>query len=82
MAMYLYLRYKLVLLGDIPIIGAVFAQVVQEKRKSELAIFLAPYVLTDQTVEDIRTEHEDRFRKAGRTFEETPVIPLMRNSSH
>jgi len=64
------------LLGDIPVIGAVFKQVIQEKKKSELVILLTPYVLTDQSIEDIRKEHEERFRKAGRTFEATPVLPF------
>ena len=63
-------------LGDIPFIGAAFKQVVQEKKKSELVILLTPYVLTDQSIEDIRKEHEERFRKAGRSFEATPVLPF------
>jgi len=64
------------LLGDIPFVGAAFKQVVQENRKSELVILLTPYVLTDQSIEDIRKEHEDRFRRAGRSFEATPVLPF------
>lgn len=64
------------LLGDIPFVGAAFNQVIQEKRKSELVILLTPYVLTDQSIEDIRKEHEERFRKAGRPFEASPVLPF------
>jgi len=64
------------LLGDIPFFGAAFNQVVQEKRKSELVILLTPYVLTDQSIEDIRKEHEERFRKAGRPFEASPILPF------
>ncbi len=64
------------LLGDIPFVGAAFKQVVQEKRKSELVILLTPYVLTDQSIEDIRKDHEDRFRRAGRSFEASPVLPF------
>jgi len=67
------------LLGDIPFIGAAFKQIVQEKRKSELVILLTPYVLTDQSIEEIRKEHEDRFRRAGRPFEATPVLPFNEN---
>lgn len=65
------------LLGDIPIFGAAFKQVDQEKRKSELVILLTPYVLTDQSIEDIRKEHENRLKKAGRIFEATPVFPYI-----
>ncbi len=64
------------LLGDIPFVGSAFTQVVQEKKKSELVIMLTPYVLTDQSIEDIRREHEERFRKAGRPFEASPVLPF------
>lgn len=64
------------LLGDLPVIGAAFKQVVQEKKKSELVILLTPYILTDQSIEEIRKEHEERFRKAGRTFEATPALPV------
>lgn len=61
-------------LGDIPVLGTLFKQTVQEKRKSELVILMTPYVLNDQSIEDIRKEHEDRLRKAGRTFEPVPAI--------
>ncbi|MBI5848002.1 MAG: secretin N-terminal domain-containing protein [Nitrospirae bacterium] len=64
------------LLSDIPLFGAAFKQVVQEKNKSELVILLTPYILTDQSIADIRKEHEERFRKAGRPFESSPVLPL------
>ncbi len=64
------------LLSEIPYIGPAFKQVIQEKRKSELVILLTPYVLTDQSIEDIRMEHEDRLRKAGRAFEATPALPV------
>ncbi len=67
---------KVPVLGDIPFIGAAFKQITQEKKKSELVILLTPYVLTDQSIEDIRKEHEDRFRRAGRSFETTPVLPF------
>ena len=62
------------LLGDIPLLGALFRQTSQEKKKSELVILLTPYILTDQSVEDIRKEHEERLKKTGRTFEPVPVI--------
>lgn len=68
---------KVPILGDIPLFGNAFKQVIQEKKKSELVILLTPYVLTDQSIEDIRREHESRLRKAGRIFEATPVFPLQ-----
>jgi MSHA biogenesis protein MshL len=62
------------LLGDIPILGTLFRQTVQERTKNELVILMTPYILNDRSIEDIRKEHEDRLRKAGRSFEEVPVI--------
>lgn len=61
-------------LGDIPVLGTLFKQTVQEKRKSELVILMTPYVLNDHSIEDIRKEHEERLRKAGRTFEAVPAV--------
>ena len=60
-------------LGDIPVLGHVFKQTVQEIKKSELVILMTPYVLNDQSIEDIRKEHEDRLKKAGRTFDMLPM---------
>lgn len=48
-------------LGDIPYLGWLFASHKQEKRKNELVIFLTPYVLNDDIIESIRTEHEKRI---------------------
>ncbi|MEW6110101.1 MAG: secretin N-terminal domain-containing protein [Nitrospirota bacterium] len=62
------------LLGDIPLLGTLFKQTVQEKRKSELVILMTPYILTDRSIEDIRKEHEERLRMTGRTFEPVPVL--------
>lgn len=61
-------------LGDIPVLGHIFKQTIQTKSKSELVILMTPYVLNDQSVEDIRKEHEERLRKAGRTFEPVPAL--------
>jgi len=60
------------LLGDIPYLGKLFTFVSQEKKKIELVIFITPYVLNDKTVVEIRKEHEQRFQKSGRKFDETP----------
>jgi MSHA biogenesis protein MshL len=61
-------------LADIPVLGNLFKQTIQDKRKSELVIFLTPFILNDQSVEDIRREHEERLKRAGRTFEPIPAI--------
>lgn len=62
------------LLGDIPFLGTLFRQTVQERTKNELVILMTPYILDDRSIEDIRKEHEERLRKAGRPFEEVPII--------
>lgn len=69
---------KIPFLGDVPVLGTLFKQTVQEKRKSEMVIMLTPYILTDQSVEDIRKEHEERLRKAGRVLEPVPFISFER----
>ncbi len=49
------------LLGDIPFVGWFFSNYSQQKRKTELVIFLTPYVLNSAVIEVIRTEHENRL---------------------
>lgn len=61
-------------LGDLPLLGNLFKQTFQEKRKSELVLLMTPYVLNDQSIEDIRREHEESFRKFERTFEPVPTL--------
>lgn len=61
-------------LGDLPLLGNLFRQTIQEKRKSELVLLMTPYVLTDVTIEDIRKEHEKRLGSIGRSFELVPAI--------
>jgi MSHA biogenesis protein MshL len=61
-------------LGDLPLLGNLFKQTVQEKRKSELVLLMTPYVLSDLTIEEIRKEHEKRLGSIGRSFELVPAI--------
>jgi MSHA biogenesis protein MshL len=65
---------KVPFLADIPYIGTLFKQVSQEKTKSEMVIFLTPFILNDQAVEEIRKEHAERLNKAERPFEPVPVL--------
>lgn len=65
---------KVPLLGDIPVLGTFFKRTSQEIKKSELVILLTPYILTDQSVEDIRKEHEERLKKIERPLEPVPAI--------
>jgi MSHA biogenesis protein MshL len=60
-------------LGDIPYIGALFRFTFQEKKKTELVMLLTPYILTDKTIEEVRKEHEERLKKAGRSFTPIPM---------
>jgi MSHA biogenesis protein MshL len=61
-------------LGDIPVLGKLFTQVSQDKTKAELVILLTPYILNDQSIEDIRKEHEERLEMTGRAFEPVPSL--------
>lgn len=60
-------------LGDIPYLGALFSYTFQEKKKTELVMLLTPYILSDKTIEEVRKEHEERLKKAGRTFSPIPI---------
>ncbi|MBI4844472.1 MAG: secretin N-terminal domain-containing protein [Nitrospirae bacterium] len=55
---------KVPILGDIPVLGRLFQQISRDNRKSELVIFLTPYVLTGKSIEDIRNEHEKRLERS------------------
>jgi MSHA biogenesis protein MshL len=61
-------------LGDVPVLGKLFTQVSQDKTKAELVILLTPYILNDQSIEDIRKEHEERLDMPGRAFERVPSL--------
>ena len=49
------------ILGDIPFLGWLFSNHSQIKRKTELVIFLTPYILSSDVIEAVRTEHENRL---------------------
>lgn len=53
-------------LGDLPYLGWLFSNYSQEKRKTELVIFLTPYTLNSAVIEDIRKVHENRLWGAER----------------
>ncbi|OGR32865.1 MAG: hypothetical protein A2091_09930 [Desulfuromonadales bacterium GWD2_61_12] len=48
-------------LGDIPVVGWLFSNYNQKKGKTELVIFLTPYILNTSAIDDIRKEHESRL---------------------
>jgi general secretion pathway protein D len=52
---------KIPLLGDIPVIGAAFRRTIKDGRRTELLIFLTPYVVRDPAETALLTERE----KAG-----------------
>ncbi|MDO8282441.1 MAG: secretin N-terminal domain-containing protein [Thermodesulfovibrionia bacterium] len=65
---------KVPFLGDLPLFGKLFQQVIHDKKKSELVIFLTPYILNNKSIEEIRKEHEERLKRAGRDFEAIPEL--------
>jgi MSHA biogenesis protein MshL len=60
------------ILGDLPLIGTLFSLQRQEKKKTELVIFITPYVLNKKNIDEIRREHEQRLSDAGRQLLMTP----------
>jgi len=49
------------ILGDIPYLGWLFSNITQQKKKTELVIFLTPYVLNSDAIDQIRKTHEERI---------------------
>jgi len=66
-------RRSVPFLGDIPYLGVLFRYTTQEKKKTELVILITPYLLTEKSIAEIRKEHEERLKKAGRDFSVTPL---------
>lgn len=65
-------RRSLPVLGNIPVIGNLFSNTAQDKRKSELVILLTPFILDDRTVEDIAREHKNRLYRSESIFSNVP----------
>jgi len=59
-------------LTSLPLVGNLFSHVNQDKRKTELVILLTPYVLDEKSIDDLRVEHELRFRSGERRFMAVP----------
>ena len=72
---------KVPFLGDIPILGYLFKYSSQTKRKTNLILFLTPYVIYDQS--DIRRIFERKMRErrefleSFRSFREYDFVPEM-----
>jgi len=54
---------KLPLLGDIPVLGALFRRTIKDKTKTELLIFLTPYVIETPNDLDTMTLKEQENRE-------------------
>lgn len=65
-------RRSLPVLGNIPVIGNLFSNTAQDKRKSELVILLTPFILDERTVEDIAKEHKNRLYRSEGIFSTVP----------
>lgn len=65
-------RRSLPVLGNIPVIGNLFSNTAQDKKKTELVILLTPFVLDERTVEDIAKEHKNRLYRTEGIFSRVP----------
>lgn len=65
-------RRSLPVLGNIPVIGNLFSNTAQDKRKSELVILLTPFILDERTVEDMAREHKSRIYRSESIFSNVP----------
>ncbi len=59
-------------LASLPLVGNLFSHVNQDKKKTELVILLTPYILDEKSIDDLRVEHELRFRSGDRRFLSVP----------
>lgn len=65
-------RRSLPVLGNIPLIGNLFSNTAQDKRKSELVILLTPFILDERAVEDIAREHKNRMYRSESILSTVP----------
>lgn len=83
-------RSKVPLLGDIPVVGALFRSESREKRRTNLMVFLRPIVMRDgQTASALTMDRYDLIRAQQRNAQpansivmpinESPVIPPIRS---
>ncbi|MBA4371340.1 MAG: hypothetical protein C0402_00590 [Thermodesulfovibrio sp.] len=59
-------------LASLPLVGNLFSHVNQDKKKTELVILLTPFVLDEKSIDDLRVEHELRFKSDDRRFMSLP----------
>lgn len=62
-------RRSLPVLGNIPVIGNLFSNTTQDKKKAELVILLTPFILDEKTVEDITKEHKNRLYRSESIYQ-------------
>lgn len=67
-------RRSVPVLGDIPFFGDLFAQVYQEKSKTELVILMTPYLLNETSIDEMSRESEERLSRMGRKFRPLPEL--------
>ncbi len=73
---------KVPILGDIPVIGNLFRSEHKEKDKTNLFIFITPYVISSpQELSEIMKEHEKLARKlfAKKKKEQPPAVKVEKN---
>ncbi len=65
-------RRSLPVLGNIPLIGNLFSNTSQDKKKAELVILLTPFILDEKTVEEMAREHKNRIYNSDVMFSTVP----------
>jgi general secretion pathway protein D len=76
-------KSKIPILGDIPILGWLFRDTTREKVKSNLTIFITPYIVRDANdlakVYEKKVRERDEFLQAfyGKNYKNSPVFSRM-----
>ena len=73
---------KVPILGDIPVLGHLFRFETRRQQKTNLMVFLRPFVVRDETTaRPLLLDRYDQMRKfqEGARQEEHPVLPQMQN---
>lgn len=65
---------KIPFLGDLPIIGALFRSTSTMRRKTNLYIFIRPYILGDENFETLKAISRQQLRKAKREGGKTELL--------
>ncbi len=72
------MKRKVPLLGDIPILGALFTSIENQTTRTELLAFITPFVVDnpDENDDNFNVEARQRLRDLSKTLDEQEAKPI------